>query len=163
MIQHRQQPLPRLPTDQIGKIFPADARSLQDAPVAQDHWPRDFPDHWIGQRLENHFGTNSRRIAMVIAIIGLLDMQLRKRRASSLSPLAIFQARDQGFFDDNGLSESKIVEKTPLSEGGGGVRISGVSSLVSVVKSGTPKILTILFPATGLLGSSSSKGISLTM
>ena len=79
-----------------------------------------------------------------------------------LSALAQASNEIKAFFEENGFERIEECHLFPIPVRAG-VKTSGTSSTVSVVKSGTPKTLTMLLPATGLFGSSSSNGISLTM
>src|SRR5262245_46984827 len=95
---------------------------------------------------------------MVMATMGLLGIleETRQRLPAPIMRDCRPGTWGYGFFEENGLIESKIEEKTPLFEslaGSGGAKTSGASSTVSVVNIGTPNMLTTLFPDTGLFGS----------
>lgn len=51
-----------MPTSQFGKFRPPFPRALQNAPVTQNQGSRNFLDHGIGKRFENHFRAYARRI-----------------------------------------------------------------------------------------------------
>ena len=89
---------------------------------------------------------------------------------TELSPVRDFAASDQGLLDEKGFKESNIEERNPpelpesdFLSSSGVAGTSGTSSALSFVNNGTPNTLTTFLPYMGLLGSSSSRSVSLVM